>query len=100
MDERWARALRAKGIEPDRRRASGKERGKTGQPGGDISDGRAADEGARQHGRRIGTDAHGGSGGRYAGSVTSGAASAAHRAARAMPFKATGHKGGISRQGG
>lgn len=74
MDERWAKALRAKGI--------GVGAGRAKAVGGQGDSSRHAE-------RQQSANAIGG---------TTGARNGA--AARSVPFKATGHKGGISRQHG
>jgi len=74
LDERWAKALRAKGIGVGAGRAKAAD-GQSDPP--------------RHAERQQFANAIGG---------TAGARNGA--AARSMPFKATGHKGGISRQHG
>ena len=73
MDERWARALRAKGIDIDEADGAGGKR--------------AHDD--KRHTNITGTGRSNTSTNLPGPKVT----------ARATPFKATGHKGGISRQG-
>lgn len=86
MDERWARALRAKGIDIDEADGAGGKQAHDGKRHTDITG----------TGRRPESQPAAGLRGR---SNTSTNLPGPKVTARATPFKATGHKGGISRQG-
>ncbi|MBP7834443.1 MAG: hypothetical protein KAZ97_03795, partial [Bifidobacterium sp.] len=85
-DERWARALRAKGIDIDEADGAGGKQARDGKRHTDITG----------TGRRPESQPAAGLRGR---SNTSTNLPGPKVTARATPFKATGHKGGISRQG-
>lgn len=86
MDERWARALRARGIDIDEVEGAGGKRAHDGKRHTNITG----------TGRRSESQPAVGLRGR---SNTSTNLPGPKVTARATPFKATGHKGGISRQG-
>ena len=86
MDERWARALRAKGIDIDEADGAGGKQAHDSKRHTDITG----------TGRRPESQPAAGHCGR---SNTSTNLPGLKVTAHATPFKATGHKGGIRRQG-